>query len=168
MCVRVQHDKYCGKYFGARVWGVVRSRLLILICVASLAFASPAGAAKHSKEAKLFAHYYNVYLVALYNKGVNEQNSSNPTTETKGIDLEMSAINRFDNEIRTIKFPKSDKTAVQKVLSANELVVQLSATLAINTSNTSIYNSLANGVISAQARANVDENALLRDLGLGS
>jgi hypothetical protein len=114
----------------------------------------------------LYRHYYNVYMVAAWNKGVDEQNSNNPTTTAAGINLEIAAINRFDNHIQTIKFPKSDKSAVNRVLLEDTVLVNLDGTLSVNTSNTSNYNSLFPGVETAQANSTAAINALAKDLGM--
>jgi len=137
-----------------------------VICVTSLLIALPAGASKESKAAALYQHYYNVYMVNAYNKGVHEQNSPNPNTETAGIDLEVAAIDRFDNKIQTIKFPSSDKAALNRVLTENSVLVSLDQTLAINTSSTSNYNSLFSGVVSAEASSTAAINALAKKLGM--
>ena len=131
-----------------------------------LLLGAPAGASTKSRAASLYRHYFNVYMYAAFNKGMKEQNSSNPTTSTAGINLEIAAINRFDNHIQTIKFPKSDKSALNKVLVEDSVWVNLDGTLAINTSNTSNYNSLFNGVQTAQANATAAIHILARDLGM--
>lgn len=125
-----------------------------------------AGASKESKAANLYLHYYNVYMYVAFNKGVHEQNQTNPTTMTAGINIEIASIHRFDNYIQTIKFPKSDKSALNKVLEANSVLADLDGTLAINTSNTSNYNSLFNGVETAQANSTAAIDLLAKDLGM--
>ena len=144
----------------------MRKHLLTAICVSSLLFALPAGASKESKAAKLYQHYYNVYMVNAYNKGIHEQNSSSPNTETAGIDLEVAAIHRFDNKIQTIRFPSSDKAALNSVLTETSVLVSLDRTLAINTSSTSNYNSLFSGVVTAEASCTAAINALAKKLGM--
>jgi hypothetical protein len=119
-----------------------------------------------SKAATWYQHYYSVYMYAAFNKGVDEQNSSNPSTETAGINLEIASINRFDNYIQTIKFPKSDKHELNQVLIENSVLTNLDGTLAINTSNVSNYNSLFDGVESAQATSTAAIDLLAKDLGM--
>jgi hypothetical protein len=131
-----------------------------------LLLGAPAEASTKSRAAALYRHYYNVYMVAAWNKGVDEQNSNNPTTTAAGINLEIAAINRFDNHIQTIKFPKSDKSAVNRVLLEDTVLVNLDGTLSVNTSNTSNYNSLFPGVETAQANSTAAINALAKDLGM--
>lgn len=144
-----------------------------ILCVASVGVAvvvlllgATAGASKESKAAKLYRHYYNVYLVAASNRGIKEQNSSNAATSTAGINLEIAAINQFDNHIQTIKFPNSDKGALSKVLVDNSVLTSLDRTLAANTSNASNYNSLFPGVQTAQANADAAVNYLAKELGM--
>ena len=138
----------------------------VVAALIALLLSAPAGASTKSKAATLFEHYSNVYMYAAFNRGMAEQNSSNPTTSTAGINLEIAAINRFDNHIRTIQFPKSDKSALNKVLLDDSVWVSLDGTLALNTSNTSNYNSLFDGVQTAQANATAAIHVLDRDLGL--
>jgi hypothetical protein len=88
----------------------------VSVALIVLLLSAPAGASTKSRAATLYEHYSNVYMYAAFNKGMKEQNSSNPATSTAGINLEIAAINRFDNHIQTIKFPKSDKSALNKVL----------------------------------------------------
>jgi hypothetical protein len=126
----------------------------------------PAGASLKSEAATLFAHYYNVYMEDAMNKGINDQNSPIPSIETRGINLQVAAITRFDNKIQTIKFPKSDKTALKKVLHDDQILVALDQTLALNTASDSNYNSLAPGVVTATANSTVAINSLAKMLGL--
>jgi hypothetical protein len=146
--------------------GTMKRLATLLLCIVPLLLVTPAGASKVSKAATIYSHYYNVYMVNAFNKGVRLQNSSNPSTSTTGIDQEVVAINNFDNMIQTIKFPSSDKTALHKVLNADSYLVSLDRALAINTSNSSFYNSLLSGVISAEARRTVAINALAKNLGM--
>jgi hypothetical protein len=133
-----------------------------------LLVAAPASASKESKAAKLLNHYYNVYMVAQYNQGVHKQNSSIPSVSTAGIHIEISAINRFDNEMQTIKFPKSDVAAENKVLDTTAILVALDHDLALNTDDVSEYNSLLNGVVTAAANETAAFNALFRKLGIST
>jgi hypothetical protein len=138
----------------------------IVAISAVLLMGTPALASTKSKASNLYAHYYNVYMVGAFNKGVNEQNSSNSSTESAGINLEIAAINRFDNHIQTIKFPKSDRSALNKVLADDSVLTSLDGTLALNTSDVSNYNSLFDGVQTAQANSIAAIHTLGKDLGL--
>lgn len=142
------------------------SSVSVSVALIVLFLGAPVGASTKSRAATLFEHYSNVYMYAAFNKGMKEQNSSNPTTSTAGINLEIQAINRFDNLIQTIKFPKSDKSALNKVLIDDSVWVSLDKTLAINTSDVNNYNSLFSGVQTAQANATAAIHILALDLGL--
>lgn len=144
-----------------------------ILCVASvgiaivvLLFGATAGASKESRAANVYLHYYNVYWVAATNRGIKEQNSSNAATSATGIDLEIAAINQFDNHIQTIKFPNSDKSALSKVLVDDSVLTSLDRTLAANTSDVSNYNSLFPGVQTADANSIAAINYLAKKLGM--
>jgi len=138
----------------------------LITLVSTLVIGSAAGASKESKAATLYLHYYNVYMYVAYNKGVNEQNSSIPSTSTAGIRIEISAINHFDAKIQTIRFPSSDKGALNKVLNDNTVLVSLDGTLALNTSSSANYNSLFPSVQTAEATSTAAIKALASKLGM--
>ena len=140
--------------------------VLSIVVLSSLLLIAPAGASKKSEAAKLFRHDYNVYLVNDYNLGIHKQNESNPSTMAAGIREEVTAINQFDNKLRTIKFPSSDRSALNQVLTDDEVQASLDGTLALNTSNTNVYNSLLTGIVTAEANSTSVINALARKLGM--
>lgn len=141
-------------------------RVSLIITMIVLFAASPAGASKESKAANLYLKYYNEYMYTAFDKGIHEQNSSNPAMETAGINAEISAINRFDNHIQNIKFPSSDRNAVNKVLAVDAVLTALDGTLALNTNDVTNYNSLFNGVVAAQANSTVAIDSLAKKLGM--
>jgi hypothetical protein len=141
-------------------------RITLIAAASALLICSAAGASKESRAATLYTHYFNVYMYAAFDKGIREQNSSIPSTVTAGIRLEIAAINHFDSKIQTIKFPSSDKTALNHVLNADAVQTSLDGTLAINTTNTSNYNSLFPGVETAGANSTAAIDALAKKLGM--
>jgi len=100
------------------------------------------------------------------NAGIDQQNSSDQSTQIAGINARVQVRQTFDTAIQAIQFPTSAQTDAKAVLSADVALETALGDLSVNVNDTANYNSVFQTVSTDLSAFAAADAALSSDLGL--
>ncbi len=135
-------------------------------------FVSSVGASASTKNLKKMASHeyvlaYHHWIVA-NNATLNRVNSSNHSISMAGWNADITAYEKFDTALLKIKFPKLVQPEVQILLNANAQLESYGRHAAVNTDNTSVYNSILSQFESEDAKFTAADHVIREDLGISN
>jgi hypothetical protein len=145
--------------------------VLAAILVPSI-FASSVGASTSTKgQEKKAAHEYVLayhHWIVANNATINRENSSSPSVSEAGWKADITAYQNFDKALLKIKFPKLVQPEVQILLNANAQLESYGGDAAVNTNNTSVYNSILSQFESEDAKFTAADHVIREDLRISN